>query len=68
MMKPDEECDLVTVQFLVPRKGRNLNQVRWDSADVLNNQLSYVFNIVEMESLDKKISQDHDGEFVEVER
>lgn len=66
-MKPDSECDLVTVQFLVPRNDRGLRQIRWDLTDILNNQLSYVFNIVEMESTDMKMAQDHDGEWIEVD-
>jgi hypothetical protein len=66
MLKPDDECDLVTVQFLVPRKGKNIRQARWDFSDVLEKQLLehvYVFNIVEIANQDVVSKQLRDGSF-----
>ena len=65
MLKPDSECDVVTVQFLVPRKGRDLRQVRWEFSNVLEKQfkLKYTFNIVETESQDVVVKQSRDGSF-----
>lgn len=66
MLKPDDECDLVTVQFLVPRKGKNIRQARWDFSDVLQKQLLkhvHVFNIIEVASQDVVSKQLRDGSF-----
>lgn len=66
MLKPDDECDLVTVQFLVPRNGKNIRQARWDFSDVLEKQLLkhvHVFNIIEIANQDVVSKQLHDGSF-----
>lgn len=50
-MKPDEECDVVTVQLLIPRFGRSPTQVRYSVTDLLQERLSCIFNIVSVETI-----------------